>query len=410
MKGIKRIGRYRTQILCIGASVLLAIGYMLGPGQDTVLKEGHIIERGAYGSGSSEYSLLVEGLGEEAEDISFSIAERTYSDKEIEERFDELATRLPEVFCPEGQSVDAISSDLYLPSRIDGYEGIRISWYPEDTDLMDYEGRLRYRGEDGERTTGISAVLTYNDWSAEYFYELTIVPPELTEEERNRLELVRLIEEADMEDPLSEAVELPTTVNGREVSYASETDTAPLLIIFLGLLSAVLISVKPMEDKRKSAKQREERLSREYADIVSKLLLYIGAGLTARNAWARIYTDHEEMNRGEKEGSPVMEEIRNMLRAMDGGMPEGRAYTEFGRSCGLRCYQRLASVLEQNRKNGSRDLRNLLRIEMEEAFEQRKNQALREGQQASTKLMLPLFISFGAVMLIIMAPALMSMG
>ena len=47
---------------------------------------------------------------------------------------------------------------------------------------------------------------------------------------------------------------------------------------------------------------------------------------------------------------------------------------------------------------------------MEEAFEQRKNQALREGQQASTKLMLPLFISFGAVMLIIMAPALMSMG
>ena len=53
------------------------------------------------------------------------------------------------------------------------------------------------------------------------------MPPELTEEERNRLELVRLIEEADMEDPLSEAVELPTTVNGREVSYASETDTAP---------------------------------------------------------------------------------------------------------------------------------------------------------------------------------------
>ena len=105
-----------------------------------------------------------------------------------------------------------------------------------------------------------------------------------------------------------------------------------------------------------------------------------------------------------------MEEIRNMLRAMEGGMPEGRAYTEFGRSCGLRCYQRLASILEQNRKNGSRDLRNLLRIEMEEAFEQRKNQALREGQQASTKLMLPLFISFGAVMLIIMAPALMSMG
>ena len=47
---------------------------------------------------------------------------------------------------------------------------------------------------------------------------------------------------------------------------------------------------------------------------------------------------------------------------------------------------------------------------MDEAFEQRKNEALRAGQEASAKLMLPLFLSFLAVMLIIMAPAMMSMG
>ena len=116
------------------------------------------------------------------------------------------------------------------------------------------------------------------------------------------------------------------------------------------------------------------------------------------------------MNRGEKEGSPVMEEIRNMLRAMEGGMPEGQGIHGIWKELWTEMLsESRASILEQNRKNGSRDLRNLLRIEMEEAFEQRKNQALREGQQASTKLM-PLFISFRPVMLIIMAPALMSMG
>ena len=36
MKGTAVSEDTGPQILCIGASVLLAIGYMLGPGQDTV--------------------------------------------------------------------------------------------------------------------------------------------------------------------------------------------------------------------------------------------------------------------------------------------------------------------------------------------------------------------------------------
>ena len=74
---------------------------------------------------------------------------------------------------------------------------------------------------------------------------------------------------------------------------------------------------------------------------------------------------------------------------------------------GLQSYMKLGGLLEQNRKNGSKNLRNLLRTEMTDAFEQRKHQARRLGEEAGTKLLLPLFILLSVVMVMIAVPALM---
>ena len=35
---------------------------------------------------------------------------------------------------------------------------------------------------------------------------------------------------------------------------------------------------------------------------------------------------------------------------MKGGVPEGKAFEEFGRRCGLQSYMKLGGLLEQNRK------------------------------------------------------------
>ena len=52
----------------------------------------------------------------------------------------------------------------------------------------------------------------------------------------------------------------------------------------------------------------------------------------------------------------------------------------------------------------------ILRTEMEDAFEMRKNLARRMGEEAGTKLLAPLFLMLGIVMVMIMAPAMMTMG
>ena len=80
---------------------------------------------------------------------------------------------------------------------------------------------------------------------------------------------------------------------------------------------------------------------------------------------------------------------------------------EFGRRCGLPYYTKFAGFLEQSRKNGAKNLREHLRLEMEEAYEQRKHEAKRLGEEASTKLLLPLFLMLGVVMVMVAVPAML---
>ena len=49
-----------------------------------------------------------------------------------------------------------------------------------------------------------------------------------------------------------------------------------------------------------------------------------------------------------------------------------------------------------------------MRLEMASAFEERKNLARKQGEEAGAKLLIPLFLMLGVVMAMVMAPALLS--
>ena len=407
---IKRLvssGIGRAQILCLLAGSFLSAAYIFAGAQGSFLRDGRYILRGSYGEGEEEYELKVSGLGDEEEMISLTVSERKYTDQELQVLFSELAEQLPVIMAGDNKDLDNVDRDLYLPDSVDGFEGIRLSWYPEDLDLISYKGELKAEIT-GPEETGLSLVMKGGDISEEYFYRIRLIPAVYTEDEQLRRELISSIEEADKRNREGEFLELPTEVSGRKVSYSPAGDMTPVLIMTLSITAALLLWLRPAEEERKKQRERKESLRRDYPELVTRLLLYIGAGLTIKNAWISICGDMEEID-GDGLTRPLTGELRRTVNDMEKGAPESRAYPEFGRRCGLRCYQRLAAILEQGRKNGDRNLRERLRFEMDEAYEERKNRALRTGQEASTRLMLPLFISFAAIMLIVMAPSLISL-
>ena len=149
----------------------------------------------------------------------------------------------------------------------------------------------------------------------------------------------------------------------------------------------------------------------DYSDVLSKLMVLTGAGLTVRNAWERMVWDYETGRREKKlPERAAYQEMSRTYYQMQGGMAEGEAYREFGRRCRLQPYLKLSGLLEQNRKSGTKNMKAILQTEMTDALEQRKNLARRLGEEAGTKLLIPLFLMLGIVMVMIMVPAMMTMG
>ena len=105
----------------------------------------------------------------------------------------------------------------------------------------------------------------------------------------------------------------------------------------------------------------------------------------------------------------VSEELKRMgitYHQMKDGIGERLAYEQFGERLGLQVYRRLATLLVQNLRKGTAGLSRLLEKEMQDAFDAQESIAKKQGEELQTKLLLPMMLMLGLVIVIIMIPAI----
>ncbi len=260
-------------------------------------------------------------------------------------------------------------------------------------------------------TDGETKYLKTQYHSAPYRIYVGIVPRALSRYESLLLQLQQAITTEDEGSLGENMLSLPTEIDGQRIYYSEHEDRSYLLLPLLGVIAAMAIYMRQGQARRTEKKQREALLMLDYSELVSKLMVYIGAGLTVRNALETISQHFDTLiARGIKEDRPLYQELRTMVIQFRRNMPESEIYLSFGRRVNLKPYTKLVSLIEQNRMNGARNLRAMLELEMEDAFEQRKTTARRLGEEAGTKLLLPLFIMLGIVMIIVIVPAMSALG
>ena len=158
------------------------------------------------------------------------------------------------------------------------------------------------------------------------------------------------------------------------------------------------------KDLDKQIKERDEQLAADYPEMVSKLSLYIGAGMSTRLAWRKIAEEYRQ--KGIKRY--VYEEMLFSCREMESGMSEIQAYQHFAKRCRLQRYVKLVSLLEQNTRLGAAGFLSTMRSECKDALQERKAEAARKGEEAGTKLLLPMVMMLAIVMVVIIVPAFVS--
>lgn len=408
MKLKKEQKRWFLPGLCVVGSLLLYVGLtFFSKGESEIV--GNRLERGGYGDGSSVYEVEVDGLLEEPVDLTVEVGPRIYTEQEAERVFEEIMEGMEEKIRGKNPSLMEVREDLKLPSRWED-SGVRLLWYSEDPEWISATGKIEKTVEE-PKNVQLQVHMSAGKYQAEYLIFLRLMPVIQTDEEALKAGLIKEIASREENAQSEPWMELPETYEGRSLTYRKKEENLYAVIPILGVVMAVLLFSQESAEQKKKEKLREKELLMDYAELVSKLMVLIGAGLTVRSAWERMVRDYESALDGKRIKRRVAyEEMRQTSFEIANGISESVAFREFGRRCGVQQYLKLSSLLEQNRRSGMKNLRAILTAEMEDAFEARKNLARTMGEEAGTKLLAPLFMMLGIVMVMIMVPAMISMG
>ena len=201
---------------------------------------------------------------------------------------------------------------------------------------------------------------------------------------------------------------LPEAIRGKAVSYYRQMDERGLVLIIMALLVISLLIAQKKQDEMQEEARRSRQMIRDYPEIIGKLTLYLGAGMTVKRAFRKVVEEYER----QKKTTGVRcayEEMQKTCREMESGHTEAESYENFGRRCKVQAYVRFGALLSQNLRKGTRGLTELLKMEAIQAFEDRKARARRLGEEAGTKLLLPMFLMLTVVLVIVIVPAFLSM-
>lgn len=354
------------------------------------------LERNEYGEGESVYDLKVDIDGE-YESFEVIVSEKELTEEEAATLLEGKRGELLKEVLGENKSPDKITKPLSLVSSI-GDEEVQVIWEVENEEVINYDGTLgREISKDGELTK-LYATLSLGDVSVRHELIFNVFPQEFDDAGQAVQNII------DDSEPSKKEINLPSKIGDKKVNFYPATDNVSMYFLPIGIIAAIMIFVLKDKDIETDVKERNRQLIMDYPEVVSKIMLLNMAGMSMRRAWEMTIQSSKD-----KGNHYVYQEMRLSNAKMNGGISEVRAYEEFGKRCGLHCYIRFTNIISQNLKRGSSELCKMLSVELGEAMQEQKNNALKIGEEAGTKLLAPMVIMLIVGMVIIVVPAFMSM-
>ncbi|MCR5585463.1 MAG: type II secretion system F family protein, partial [Lachnospiraceae bacterium] len=340
--------------------------------------------------------------GSETHEVLLKLNPVAMSDAEIDEMQKEIEPVLDKLVLGENPSFNEVSSDLFFAEEVEGFP-VLVSWSTSDPGIIGTDGKIR--PEDEERTALICGKVYYGEEFRLYERLVTVTPPQFTPAEEEFRLLIRELQAYEKQTGYDREFVLPEDVNGARVDLVSKKKLPSVgLGVFFGLLLGIGAWSNFFGSLNEKRKKRLSEAESDCKDFLSKLSILLAAGLPLRGAWKKMTEDLE------REGRKTMlsENMAVTVREFMNGCPESIAYERFGERMELTRYQRVAAVLSQAVTKGVSELPELLSAEIREAVADEKEQIKIRGEQAGTKLLMPMMGFLVIVFAILLVPAFIS--
>jgi len=330
----------------------------------------------------------------------------------IPEEVIEVKNQIEKTLLGENESYEQIYHSINMTTSMVESE-VKLEWEIDRKDYVDADGSVNNLDLLQAVEVKVTALLLYEGVTYRYEQPMTILPYQqfLDQQLRNELQesLTKAIEKSEDEEYLV----LPEATKDYEITWKEKKESRGLQLFFLGILLSIVIFFAQDSEVKKKIKVRNHQMIMDYPEIVNKFTLLLRAGMTLSGAFIRItqdYITYEKSCSKKKKRTKryAYEEMQITYYELKIGKSEIDAYENFGKRIKLLPYMRFSSLVSQNVKKGTKELIHLLELEAIEALSERKELAKRLGEEAGTKLLIPMLGMLIIVLIIIMVPAFMT--
>ena len=405
-KRIKNQMLFKRAVLMIAAADVLAAVFFA-----VSMRGARVSEIGRQGNPGAQTikQLQVEIKGvlrDQTYDVQ--VSGRNYTGKEEARFIADCKKELPEAVLGTKQKAEHVTRDLTLPEHLSG-NPTQIRWSQDDYTVMDTSGRIDRSAvkKTGSRVV-LTAALTCGSTEDEWQMSVTVFPRKEGTKAGYLDEIARLLKQADEENPTAESIRLPDSVGDKKLIWKEEGGREGYLFIILGFTAAVFLYAQENEKKKRKKQWRDKLMEEDYPQILNLFSMLLRAGLTPGHIWRLIVMDYEE----EKETRgirPAFENMAGELRKIQAGLSQEEAYLDFGSVCGDARYEKFGNMLARHLRRGTAGLADELADEARNAYQEQKRTVQRRGEQAQTKLLLPMMLLLMIVLMMVMVPAFLSM-
>ncbi len=368
-----------------------------------------ILTRREAGKGDSTQELEVF-FNDNQETKLIELEEQALDAKQVESAFDKAINEIDETYLGENESPDNVQYDLVLNGKYaDGL--VKATWQVDDYSIITTEGLVNEKNipEDGQMVH-LQAFLTYGESQRIYQLTVFVYPLGMDTYAGQSYAIEKAVEELAASDTEAK-VQLPEKVEDMALTWKRPIDYRGLQLMLLGLAGALAVYLGDRQEKKKAAKALLEQRIRDYPLIVSDLSILMAAGMSFRMALEKIIGRYyKKVEKDKSKKSAGYEDMAHCLRRMKDGIGEKTAIEELGKYSDCKEYRKLSMLLSQNLMKGSKDLIISLENEEEAAFEMKKQRAIRAGEEASTKLLLPMSGMLFIVIVVLVIPAVLQIN
>lgn len=387
-------------------SLVLSINYL--PKKQLI----HSIERPDYNEGSRYYDVQYEikiDNEKRVNSLDILLLQKLPPEEKIIELLNTASKNLPNIIKGNNKDLTHVDSKLNLINKYPNTD-IKIKWESNTPELITNSGEIRYNQIKKDNQDGsITAILTYGNKELKKNVHIKVFKRPISINEKMDIIQEELNNNLQKEKQQN-IINLPNKIDNANIKWYKLNDNiSPKITLILGFLISILFMFLKNYDLYEKIKKRDDELKREFPQFINKLVLLINAGLNLSTAIKKIEVDYKDYIRENKKIT-LYEELIISLDDIQNGISEIEAYEQFGRRCKTPEILRFTSAIIQNAKRGNDALVEVLNQQSREIWDKRVAFARKQGEKASSKLILPMGIVFIIILLIVMTPVYLSMG